>query len=104
MNASCLQIGGDFIEERVIFFGVRKRGVLIMGFDVRQERLIEVLQSRCQMLGVKPTGVMEFIGDLLPQNLHLPDLHYSIEISGPNLLCFGNGGKINFIRICYNTF
>lgn len=30
-------------------------------------------------------------------------LHDSLEIRCPDLLCFGNGGKINFIRICWKV-
>lgn len=36
--------------------------------------LIEILQSSCQMFGVKPTRIIQLVGDLLPQNLHLPHL------------------------------
>lgn len=34
VNARCLQIGCDFIEECVVFFGVRQWRVLIVGFNI----------------------------------------------------------------------
>lgn len=53
-----------------------------------QHLLIEILQSSCQMFGVKPTRIIQLVGDLLPQNLHLPHLWTSRSNNWENTEAF----------------